>query len=363
MRDRITGEVRENLPDPPSWRQLREGALAFAQLRFEEALDLLDTLAAHLDFFDGEGDDRGEAVGLDNVEAALDSLVFGGLWPAPTLGEWATRRKTRFLFTVTNHTGGHLEHFGSVGASGEEKAVLALEACLAASSFPIAFRRRPESEVVRDSTNDRPLYADGGILNNFPSDSAFEYLRRLSVLEDHAWLGDTEHRVLLLALQAGRMPPRGQGDHCLVAAARTYASGDREKVDRTESSQKAVNDIAKLANPSLRKAGREQGIRASFARIEPAYEVYRHPFAFKSYLGFDPEKQLEMIAAGCRRARVALEAGLGRDIDRPVRRRCRKSGDACVLPTERPCPFATSKAHSGVQDACYATAWKDHRGR
>ena len=359
LRDRITGEVREGLLPPPTWSELRAGAMALARLRFEEAVPLTDTLAMHLDLFDADEAEHGELVGLDNVKAAVGGLVFGG--GNPTLPEWATERKTRFLFTVTNHTDGRLEHFGSVDSSGVEKPVYALEACLAASSFPIAFRRRRERELVKGSTRDRPLYADGGILNNFPSDSAFEYLRRLSALDEHAWLGDVEHRVLLLALQAGRKPPKGPGDHCLVAAARTYASGDREKLERTQAAQGAVNRIALLANPSLRARNLEQGIRATFVRIEPSYEVYRHAFAFKPYLGFREDKQLEMIATGCRRARVALEAELGRDIDRRVPRRCRRSGPECVLPTERACPFAASEAHARVQDACYATAWKDHR--
>ena len=353
LRDRITDEERSGLPPAPSWPEIHEGVKALVQLRLEEALPLLDNLAAQLDLFDPGEAVRGEAVGLDNVEGWLSESVFRR--EHVTLQEWARRRDTRFLFTVTNHTQGKLEHFGSIDADGQETPVWALEACLAASSFPLAFRRRPANEVISGRDADRPLYADGGILNNFPSDSAFAYLRRLSGVDGYRWLGEREHRVLLLGLRADREPPGGPSEGCLVAAARTSVSGDEEKVRRTIAAQATINRIAERANPRLRERGEPQAIRARLVPIEPRYDVYAHPFAFKRYLGFDEGKQLEMVAAGCRRARVALAPEAP---TLPHRARPAPRTDRCILAGTPSCPFHDTE-HTEVQTSCYATAWKD----
>lgn len=278
-----------------------------------EAASVLDRIAANLDFFDPAPPDHaapeGEILGFQPIGRALREVVFAGA--DPRLDEHSARQKVRFLFTVTHHTRGRLEHFGYADSRGAgTESPLALEACLAASSFPLAFRRRSRQEVFGLPEDDGARYADGGIFNNFPSDSAFAYLRDLTDQPGLVWLGEVPLRFVLLSLTA---PTPGSASRrtsahrgALFALLQALRRGEDEKVEKTMAMQRHINQVAAAANPILRELGKRQAIRAEMILVSPTYSIYGHSFAFKDYLGFRREKQEEMIASGCRRTRIAL---------------------------------------------------------
>lgn len=278
-----------------------------------EAASVLDRIAANLDFFDPAPPDHaapeGEILGFRPIGSALREVVFAGA--DPKLDEHSAKQQVRFLFTVTHHTRGRLEHFGYADSRGAgTESPLALEACLAASSFPLAFRRRSQQEVFGLPEDDGTRYADGGIFNNFPSDSAFAYLRDLTDQPGLVWLGEVPLRFVLLSLTA---PAPGSASRrtsahrgALFALLQSLRRGEDEKVEKTMAMQRHINQVAAAANPILRELGRRQAIRAEMILVSPTYSIYGHSFAFKDYLGFRREKQEEMIASGCRRTRIAL---------------------------------------------------------
>jgi hypothetical protein len=218
----------------------------------------------------------------------------------------------RFVFSVTNHTAGKPESFGFA----DETTTIfmsprAIEAPLAASSFPLAFRRRTREEIFGRPRQAPPgdLYADGGIFDNFPSDTGFSYLREITRLPETAWIGERFHQIYLLSLTSpttmeGDVP---REDGVVWNFWRGMGQSDDEKVLKTLRGQLHRNVLAAKANPILREEGKPQAIRGETILITPAYGIYDHPFAFKSYLGFTADKQQEMLASGCPRARLAME--------------------------------------------------------
>ncbi|WP_437821094.1 patatin-like phospholipase family protein [Sorangium sp. So ce1078] len=297
------------------YEALRGFLLSLARLRLDEATGTLDAIAASLGCFAPDHPDRGEIIGFDNLERHLRRIVFGG--GDPTLELHSSSERVRYIFSVTNHTRGVPESFGyDDELAPEQPSPMAVQACLAASSFPLAFRRRSRREIFGRDSVDRAddLFADGGIFNNFPSDTAFSYLRWLSAKPETRWIGAAEHRVLLLSLTSPMFlrgkaaAARSRDEEGLTfALLRSYAIGEDEKVEKTLIAQQHINTLAEAANPILRSAGRPQAILADMDLIAPTYTIYEHPFAFKPYLGFDERKQGEMIASGCRRTRIAME--------------------------------------------------------
>lgn len=295
-----------------SWREIRTLIENLSRLRLHETVSLLDRVAENLDLFDPDGTSDGELLGFEGIAKVVRDVVFDPLTD-PTLSQHSETRLAKFIFTVTNHSRGVLEHFGfnDEGQSPTPGSPNAVEACLAASSFPLAFRRRSRDEIFRHAPAENTpedLYADGGILNNFPSDSAYAYLHALSSKENTRWLGDMPHRVLLLSLTFPMAPGPTDDNRLLFLTQRALAASEDEKVAKTMRGQDLVNLLAKIANPILQqRKDKEQGIRANMDLISPTYAIYPHSFAFKELLGFDVDKQREMLASGCRRARLAFE--------------------------------------------------------
>ncbi|WP_437493765.1 patatin-like phospholipase family protein [Sorangium sp. So ce1014] len=383
---------------------LRGFFLSLARLRLDEAMAPLDAIAASLGCFDPDHPDRGEIIGFENLERHLRRIVFGD--GDPTLQLHSSRERVRYIFSVTNHTRGVPESFGYDDELDPERpSPRAVQACLAAASFPLAFRRRSRREIFgRDSVGRADdLFADGGIFNNFPSDTAFSYLRRLSAKPETRWIGAAEHRVLLLSLTSP-MFLRGKAaaarwkdeEGLTFALLRSYAIGEDEKVEKTLIAQQHINALAEAANPILRSAGRRQAIVADMDLISPTYTIYEHPFAFKSYLGFEERKQGEMIASGCRRTRIAMEwrsyqeqrpgrsdehrdgfmEMIRKDAEDGRREDPRRKGGLCVFRQQpstgererRPCPFFEDARTRGVYERCCDTVgaelapsdWKLH---
>ncbi len=317
MASRKTGEPRLADPTPygleshASWAEVHGMLQALTRLRLKDALGLLDKVAANLDLFNpGATADDGEIIGFDSIARELRDLVFEGA--NPTLAQHAHDQQARFIFTVTNHSKGTLESFGfEDGLTPLRTSPSALQATLAASSFPLAFRRRSRKETFPDPGVDDPgtRYADGGILNNFPSDIAFAYLHTLTTGKHTKWIGEARHRMILLSLTSPSMLPhaRRDDDRLLINLARAMARSDDEKVAKTLRTQEHINTLATEANRFLRTTNDRQAIIADMDLISPTYMIYPHAFAFKPYLGFKLANQLEMVASGCRRTRLALE--------------------------------------------------------
>ncbi|APR76092.1 Hypothetical protein A7982_01439 [Minicystis rosea] len=298
--------------DSNEWASVHRTIHELSRLRLDGAVELLDEIAANLGFFTpGPDENKGEVIGFSSIKAKMESLVFPGAGK-PTLERHSREHEVRFIFTVTNHTLGQLEHFGFAdGATTSTASPDAVEATLAASSFPLAFRRRSREEIFGTDTIDRreELYADGGIFNNFPSDTAFAYLHALTGYEATRWIGDQEHEVYLLSLTSPTTIENDlpEDDGLVWTLVRALARIDDEKVQKTLRGQHHINVLAERANPILKQEGARQAIRAKMIPISPAYGIYGHAFAFKDFLGFRIQKQEEMLASGCRRARLALE--------------------------------------------------------
>lgn len=408
------GAVADALDLPPGRRpEVRDGLRALTRGRLGDAVSLLDDrVDAWGVALRGHDGAMPELLGLDRIEDKLRSILFGGDGgdDGVDLDAYARRSGTRFLFTVTDHDRGVLVHFGAGphAVNGEASAgrwPLALQASLAASSFPLAFRLRTQRELFGvgrpEGGGVGSLYADGGLLNNFPSDSAFAYLRALASRPGAEWISEHRHRVLLLSLTE---PPRVPGgdplDASVVAVSRrARITAEADKVHRTLVTQQQINRVARHANPALRLEAREMraagrpesavaevrpAICVDFVHIAPAQPGYAHPFAFNEALGFDLRVQNASIAGGCRRARLALEWGrVARDdLGRPVvtveefERRVRAEIEAEVRPLERrhcvlgtfnpegrrrPCAFVDRPEGSApdVYRACCDTALDD----
>ena len=277
-------------------------------------IELLDQILEAWDIFESGKEAEGELIGFESIAPELRAVVFDDRdAPDRPLHSWCEETGVRFLFSGADFERGMPVVFGLPW----HEDPLAIEAALAASSFPVAFRRRPHEMLF---PRDRGLemlnepqagstYVDGGVFNNFPSDIAFAFLRRLSRHDDYAWLGDVRHRVLLLSLD-----PPGQGHEiarrerrALLNAVRARDSGRDDKVYRTWVTQLHIAHLAEVANPLLRDAEEEQAMKVEFDLIEPVRFEYQHAFAFKPVLGFRVAKQYKLLAAGCRRTRVALE--------------------------------------------------------
>lgn len=299
---------------------------ALARVRLGAAVPVLDEVLARWGLAGG-GEALPELIGFDGLERELDRMLFAGASP-PRPRDLRFDRYSddvRFIFTVTNHDDGTLEHLG-IGPSRREDGGMqwsyALQSPLAASSFPVAFRLRTARELYGDGPAPPrgTLYADGGILDNFPSDSAFAYLRALATREGYGHLAAHSHRVVLLSLTEPMSLPTSSvhDDHLVSVVRRAGSMAEQEKVHRTLITQQQINYLARRANPvvmervkHLRAAGAvgdyKPAIRAEFVYVAPAQPTYPHPFAFKPELGFKVEKQNAAIAAGCRRTRMAME--------------------------------------------------------
>jgi predicted acylesterase/phospholipase RssA len=299
-------------PGATPWPEVHRALQSLVRLRLSGAVELLDDVTAGLGLYDRAHPERGEIIGFQSIAAKLLGLVFDG--KRPTLDAYARDRRVRFVFTVTNQTLGRPETFGMAD---EHTTTLrspdAIEATLAASSFPLAFRRRTRAEIfgqVEGEEIDRAdqLYSDGGIFNNFPSDAAFDYLQALTLRPETRWIGAEKHRMLLLSLTSPTTFERGvpEEDALVWNLLRAGGRSDDEKVRKTLRSQLYLTRLAGVANQFL-KGDEPQAIMTEPILITPAYGIYPHPFAFKEYLGFAEDKQLEMLASGCRRARIALE--------------------------------------------------------
>jgi predicted acylesterase/phospholipase RssA len=354
---------------------------------------LLDRIAANLDLYDpGPPVKEGDVIGFDGLEHYLRAIAFGGIRdPGPTLSAYSTQKQVRFVFTVTNHTAGTLEYFGfDDGRSQVRPAPLAIQAAAASSAFPLAFRRRTREEIVGEPVDHpRTRYADGGILNNFPSDTAFAYLHRLTGRPETRWIGAAAHQVLLLSITGSDTLPGGSrdDDRLLFVTLKGQWLSEVEKVDRTLRMQQQINALAPHANPVLRAAGQRQAIVAEMSLISPTYPVYSSLFAFKEWLGFTVPKQLELIASGCRRTRLTLEWGKYQDRARdsgkwhlPTLDALRRAfvaevaaefsrrlpDDACIFGRFNPegpapivCPFALEASTRDVFVQCRNTAHKE----
>lgn len=248
----------------------------------------------------------GEVLGFESVATELRKVIFdsGGDAHSVKLEQWSTDNKVRFLLSGAHFERGTPEVFGRPW---DDPSADTVEAALAASSFPVAFRRRRHAEVF--GTPGEGTYVDGGVFNNFPSDIAFAFLRRLSATSRYQWLGKVRHRVLLLSLDPPTPIPRfSRADRrALMNEARARDGGRDDKVYRTWVTQQHITHLAAQANPILRSNQQEQAMRVDFDLVEPVAREYNHAFAFKSWLGFRADKQQRLLAAGCRRARIALE--------------------------------------------------------
>lgn len=293
--------------------------------RLERAIEPLRDVLGSAGIETAEGR---ELLGFDPIERKLAAIMtLAGMDPAHLrLGD-QRRLAAKFLFTVTDLDGAHSRVLGDRAereASGHgTEWPLAVKGALAASSFPLAFRPRRRREVFGDAIGEPDLrYADGGIFNNFPSDTAFAWLRRLTGLPGHAWIGEVEHQVLLLSLtDPVTRPPANARLGAVTRTRWTLARAEDEKVLRTLQVQGAINHLAEQNNRTLRGEHAEQAVRASFVYVAPARALYGNPFAIKPELGFQRELQTESVAAGCRRARLALE--LDRETDPDARRQRR----------------------------------------
>lgn len=400
-------EVAAALALDPDRRGALAGALAaLAEGRLGEAVPALDDVLTRWKAA-APGGPHGlpELIGFTHIDRELRRLVGPGA--DDDLDAFGVASEARFLFTATDHDRGVLLHFGiapqTLGRSAAPRWPRTVPAALAASSFPLAFRLREGEEIDGEAADGEwpgRLFADGGILNNFPSDSALAYLRRLSAHDGYEWLAARQHRVFLLSLteppDAPRGDPRGDG---LVGVVRRWAvTAEQEKIYRTIVTQRNVNRIARQAAPIFAAerslARRSRGARAAraaeellpairvrFVHVAPGRATYPHPFAYKVELGFRAETQNESVAAGCRRTRVAIELERARDAGLPpgpvalaafegrVRAAIAASldraatGDGCLLgeftpPEGRACPFRGDRL-SAVYKACRRTALLD----
>ncbi len=288
--------------------EVRDLFTNLAQMRLHECVHAIDKIAFALGFAPGSISEDAEILGFRSIADLIRTIAFAAQ-PGISLVEHEQSTKAKFIFTTTNHTDGKPEFFGMDDPDTPRYASpIAVEACLAASAFPIAFRRRKYSEIF-GSESDPPgrLYADGGVFNNFPSDTALTYLHQLSGKDGTKWIGDKVHSMYLLSLTSGmNAPDTGAEDALVFVLARSRALSDTEKVLKTLRMQRHINHLAPMANP-LMTCQPERAIVAQTYLISPVQETYPHAFAFKPYLGFRKYKQLTMLAAGCRRTRLALE--------------------------------------------------------
>ena len=364
---------------------------AFLGGRLEGILDGLDLIARHYGVYEEGREHEGELIGFGSTSDLIRAFAFDGATALPTL-EAHGGGDAHFIFTVTNHSTGRLELFGGPPSDGVDASPEALQAVLAGSSLPLAFRRRSRSEVFgmsdEEATADpasADVFADGGIFNNFPVDSALKYLRFLSQHPDYSWLGTQDVRFLLLPLDFPDPPPSPDAPQrgCLRAATLTWRQGDHEKLHRFLEQQVLIHSLAERAYAAIRQgvgSSRCQAILADFDVVAPARKIYSGAFSFKEWLGFSPRKQLEMLGDGCRRARYALlnrawaeeqrEAGRDADLNRfdrlwrgQIEAWKDEPGDHCVLGSlnTAPCAFlAVSPRHGErVRSTCAATALDD----
>jgi len=357
----------------------------------ERILAGLDRVARHFGVYEEGREHEGELIGFGTTYELIRTFAFDGAAEVPSL-ESHGGDESHFIFTVTNHTNGRLELFGGPPSEGVDASPEALQAVLAGSSLPLAFRRRTraevfgmsEAEAAADPTS-TDVFADGGIFNNFPVDSALKYLRFLTQDPGYSWLGAQEVRFLLLPLDFPGPPPSPDAPQhgCLRAATLTWRQGDHEKLHRILTQQVLVQSLAERANAAIRggsNPGRRQAILADFDVVAPAKKVYPGAFSFKEWLGFSPDKQLELLADGCRRTRYALlyrawveeqrEAGLDTDLNRfdrlwrgQIEAWKDEPGDHCVLGGLNigRCAFVEVGTRHGesVRSTCAATALDD----
>lgn len=389
-----TGAVTEALEGEEARRELQRLLAAVRDLDLPVILEVADRIARHAGVVEPGREHEAELIGFDQTERLLRDFAFEG-GEVPRLEE-VGGEGSHFLFTVTNHSTGREELFGgppdALGSLAPGESPWAIQGVLAGSSLPLAFRRRSRAEVLGPSAvpGPDPVYSDGGIFNNFPVDAALRYLRFLSAHPEYAWLGERPVRVLLMPLDFPEPPRRPSGGDpglgCLEAAALSWRQGTHDKLLRVLLQQALVRRLAGPANAALRALseetgeGRRQAVRADFDLLAPARKVYAGGWAFKRWLGFSPEGQLELLAQGCRRSRYALlfrEWREGRQVtgravdletfDAEVRAEERswkdRPGEHCVLGRLNPrrCGLLDIDPTTGAQvrRACAATCLED----
>lgn len=396
-RQLLLAPVHKRPSHGPAIDQARIIDAVFAALNGEHqpGMKILDRILAAWGIFEPGKEAEGELIGFQSIAPELRSVVLGQR-DAPDLRfhPWCEQTKVRFLFSGAQFERGMPVVFGLPW----DDDPLAIEAALAASSFPVAFRRRSHETLFPPRTTDRErlgeprggTYVDGGVFNNFPSDIAFAFLRSLTRYDGYEWLGEVRHRVLLLSLD-----PPGQGHaiasrdrRALMNAVRARDGGRDDKVYRTWVTQQHIAHLAHHANPLFREAGEEQAMEVDFDLIEPVRFEYRHAFAFKPVLGFKVSKQHKLLAAGCRRTRVALEWRVFRDalgsdvkfedalhrfndaLKEEFARGRRRRDDTCIFGTRNPtardegcetCAFIDAKTPGdrAIYDACRDDARHD----
>ena len=381
----------EGLSIPPmdpaeAGRFAEEGLAAVTAGDLPGMLRFGDRVMAHLGVYVPGHEDDGQLIGFDETARLIQAFAFPDADKPPTLAAHGGRG-AHFLFSATNHTTGGPEFFGGEPTGDDPGSPDALQAVLAASSLPLAFRRRSREEVFGPGVP-RPdvRYTDGGIFDNFPVDSALKYLRYLSQFPEYRWLEQREVRMVLLPLEfpAASATDARELEGCLRTALLAWSQSEMQKLRRVLSQQALVRRLAPAANEALRY-GRGDGpgprlaVRSDFDIVAPARQVYAHPFAFKSWLGFRADRQAELMAAGCRRARYAFLFRTWREareadkqkakleeFDKTVRgelRGARGRGHACVLGSlnPKPCAFLAIEPELGptVQKCCVASAHKD----
>jgi predicted acylesterase/phospholipase RssA len=361
-------------------------AKAFSRLDLEGAKPFVEALVQGLGGADLPTAPRlWELVGFEGIRKKFLDLVLQGAPEALNSGNGS-----RFLFSVTDHTHGQPRTFGGRRSDAPlpDHAPDTLEAALAASSFPVAFKLRPIDVVYPAGTPIPPgeadvRFADGGIFNNFPADTALRFLRHLSQFPEYRHLGKVEIRFLLMTLDFPTPLPQvhGREREGVFAGALAWMRGQHDKLDQVLKQQSRVQRLAGRANKEIRArqgpGQRKQAILADFDIIAPAKRVYPHAFTFKSWLGFSEDRQQEMMADGCRRTFYADSWRYQRDgldlesFDRIIRRQIRWSspcGSSCVLglygPKDEdgapvPCVFITSGDHRSIRRQCRKTALKD----
>lgn len=345
-----------------------------------------DRIAAHLGVYLPGKEDDGELIGFDKTARLIRAFALTDPERPPTLAAHGGRG-AHFLFSATNHTTGRPEFFGGEPVPDDPGSPDAVQAVLAASSLPLAFRRRSRAEVFGAGVPEPGIrYADGGIFDNFPVDSALKYLRWLSQYPEYRWLGHREVRLVLLPLEFPTPEAGGENElqGCLRTALLAWRQAEMQKLRRVLTQQRLVRRLAPAANEALRPhtegLGPRLAIRSDFDIVAPARRVYTTPFAFKPWLGFTPDRQAELMAAGCRRARYAFLYRTWREarevdqvpapleeFDKEVRQQLRASPrrgpDACVLGSlnPKPCAFLAVEKEKGpiVRRCCFASAEKD----
>jgi len=384
------------------WGDLRRFGAGVMTGRLEETLLLLDEVVAGLGIetevkhFGGQPFELSpEFIGFTGVESVMRALGFEDADLNPDWGE-GEKKGAHFLFPVTNHSTGEVEYFGGPPDTAPSFSTQpdALKSALAGSSFPLAFRRRYAFEVYdplpgEDGAGDE--YADGGIFNNFPADTALKYLRYLSQFEQYRWVAQNPANITMMSLEfpEPRLEPGRQRDGYTLyklSSRNAYDAKQREVLKR----QRIIRRLIQMRRDREAElpAGK-QAIDAQFLLIAPARKVIPNSLTFLPELGFKPEHPPEMLAAGCRRTRYALrfraeQEGARssdpfnalRQFDRRVRATIRRQkrkrhvrrGSPCVLgehATEDAgcvtCPFVAGKMENAraIYKSCYKNALRD----